>query len=320
MKKAARITFIWQRTLMVIVFLIGVLGMIFNDDQSAKSEYLFISVQSGLFLIVSLVPAILNKMEIDVPDFVYIFFICFCLSHFFCGEILGFFVRFKWWDSVLHTFSGMMLALLSFSLVSLLNKNDGNFKLSMGFAILFAFSLAIAIGVIWEIIEFAADSWFGSNMQRAYVSTYDGRGEPFVGQRALLDTMKDLILDALGAGIVCVICAIFAHKKKIKVEDLSFIKRRVKVTPAAPETKTENVNVLTFDAAVEEVNTEENLIAKELIELEKTEQEKALKKESVEEVSEIAKSESEVAELAKKPIVKSKSKTQAKTKNNTSKK
>lgn len=271
MKKAARLTFIWQRVLMIIMFIIGVLGMIFNDDQSAKSEYLFICAQSGLFLIISLVPAVLNKMEIDVPDFVYIFFICFCLAHFFCGEILGFFVRFKWWDSMLHTLSGVMLALLSFSLINLLNKNEGNFKLSMGFAILFAFSLAVAIGVIWEIIEFAADSLFGLNMQRAYVSTHDGRGEPFVGQRALMDTMKDLILDSLGAAVTCVTCAIFAHKKKLKIEDFSFIKKRKKFEPAGAKTNTEGVDVLTFDSAVEEVNTQENLVAKELIKMEETE-------------------------------------------------
>lgn len=235
MKKAAKITYVWHRVLMGIVFVVGVLGMIFNEDQSVKSEYLFVSAQSGLFLIVSFLPTFLNKLKLDVPDFMYIMFMVFCLAHFLCGEILGFFVRFKWWDSVLHTFSGMMIALLSFSLINLLNNHKGDFKLNMGFAILFAFSLTVAIGVIWEIIEFVADLWFETNMQRAYISTLSGRGEPLVGQDALLDTMKDLILDSIGAAVVCVLCAIFAHKKKIRIEDLSFIKRRKKVVPAGVE-------------------------------------------------------------------------------------
>lgn len=284
MKKAAKITFIWQRTLMIVVFLVGLFGMIFNKDQAARSEYLFICVQSGLFLIVSLVPIFINKLEYDVPDFIYIFFICFCLAHFFCGEILDFFVIFKWWDSMLHTLSGMLIALLSFSLINIMNKNVKNFNLSMGFAILFAFSMAITIGVIWEIIEFAADSWFGLNMQRAYVSTLDGRGEPFVGQRAVLDTMKDLILDSIGALVVCVICAIFAYKKKLKVEDFSFIKKRKKFVPASAETNTEKVDVLTFDAEIEERNTQENLLKMEQEKLAKEEQEKK-EEEKVEEVS-----------------------------------
>lgn len=260
MKKSTRITYIWHRLLMTVVFVIGLLGLLLNDDQSAKSEYLFISAQSGMFLIVSFVPTFCKKLRLDIPDFVYIFFILFCLAHFFFGEILGFFVKVKWWDSVMHTFSGMMIALLSFSLINILNNNVGNFKLNMGFAILFAFSMSVMIGVVWEIIEFAADSWFGLNMQRAYVSTMDGRGAALVGQAALKDTMKDLILDSIGAGFVCVVCAIFAHKKKIKVEDLSFIKRSAKVVvPASADVKKEDVDVLMYDAEVEEKRTQENL-------------------------------------------------------------
>ena len=236
MKKSTRITYIWHRALMGVVFVMSFLGIVFNKDQSVKAEYLFNCAQSGMFLIVSLLPIFMKKLELDIPDFIYIIFIIFCLAHFLCGEILGFFVKFKWWDSVLHTFSGMMIALLSFSLINLLNKNnDGQFKLSIGFTILFAFSLTVAIGVIWEIMEFAADTIFGANMQRAYVSTMSGRGEAFQGTEALLDTMKDLILDSIGAGVVCVICAVFAKKKGIKVEDLSFIKKKKKVIPADSE-------------------------------------------------------------------------------------
>lgn len=228
MKKPAKITFLWQRILMTVVFITGALGVLFNKDQSAKSEYLFICTQSAYFLIISFVPTFLKKLELDIPDYIYIIFIFFCLAHYFCGEILGFYVKIWWWDSFLHTFSGMMMALLSFSLINLLNNNSKDFKLSIGFMALFAFSLTLTIGVMWEIFEFANDSISGSNMQRAYVSTMNGRGEPLLGQAALADTMKDLILDSIGAGIVCIICVIAVCKNKIKVEDLSIIKKKQK--------------------------------------------------------------------------------------------
>ena len=232
-KKVTRITYIWQRVLMGVVFIMGLLGVILNKDESVKSEYLFVCAQSAMFLIVSFLPNFLRKFELDIPDFIYIIFICFCLAHFFCGEILGFFVKIKWWDSVLHTFSGMIIALLSFSLINLLNKNSSGFKLNIFFAALFAFSLTVSIGVIWEIIEFATDTWFGTNMQRAYVSTMSGRGEALLGQSALADTMKDLILDSIGAAVVCLLCIIAVCQNKIKIEDLSFIKKKknvIKVT------------------------------------------------------------------------------------------
>lgn len=225
MKKSVRITYITQRVLMSVVLLISILGVILNDDQSVKAEYGFNMAQCILFLIVSFLPNFLKRYRLDIPDAIYIIFIFFCMAHFLCGEILGFFVKIKWWDSLLHTFSGMMIALLSFSLINLLNKsNGGGFKLNIWFASLFAFTMTLSIGAIWEIIEFLSDVLFGSNMQRAFVSTMSGRGEGLVGTAALLDTMKDLILDAIGGLVVCVVCAICVKKNKVKVEDLGIIK------------------------------------------------------------------------------------------------
>ena len=48
-----------------------------------------------------------------------------------------------------------------------------------------SFSFAITIGALWEIFEFAMDQVFGLNMQKT----------------GLVDTMWDLIVDTLGAGL-----------------------------------------------------------------------------------------------------------------------
>lgn len=225
--KFTKFTYIYHRILLGIVFAVSLIGIFVNEDDSVKSDYIFNCAQSGVFLIVSFVPNLMKKLDFDIPDFIYFIFIVFCLAHFFCGEILGFFVKVSWWDSALHTFSGMLIALLSFSLINLLSKKNGNgIKLNTFFCCLFAFSLTITVGVLWEIIEFAMDGIFGTNMQRAYVSTMSGRGAALLGTSALADTMKDLILDAIGALVVCVICAIFVYKKKVKIEDLTFIKKK----------------------------------------------------------------------------------------------
>ena len=155
--------------MMGVVFVLATVGFFINDDASVKSNYLFICGQCALFLVVSFTPLFLKKLNLDIPDFIYVIFILFCMAHFFLGEIMGFFATVKWWDSALHTFSGMLITLLSFSLINLLNNANGGFKLNIGFACLFAFSITIMVGVLWEIIEFIADSWFGLNMQRAYV-------------------------------------------------------------------------------------------------------------------------------------------------------
>ena len=95
--------------------------------------------------------------------------------------------------------------------------------------------MTVTAGVIWEIIEYVSDIVNESNMQRAYVSTPHGRGEPFVGQAALKDTMKDLILDSIGAASMSIICGIAVITNKIKLEDLSFIKKHKKVTSTHSE-------------------------------------------------------------------------------------
>lgn len=235
MKKSTRFTFIWHRALMLIVLVVSGLGVVFNEDVSAKSEYLFTCWQSAKFLIISCLPFFLKKLKLDIPDAVYIVFMFYIVAHFILGEILDFYVKLKWWDSFLHLTSGMAIALLSFSFINLLNNNTDALKINIIFAAFFAFSMTVMIGAIWEIIEFASDSWFGTNMQRAYVSTLNGRGDALVGQAALLDTMKDLILDSIGAAVMCTICAIAICKKKIKLSDLSFIKRHNKVIATSSE-------------------------------------------------------------------------------------
>lgn len=64
-----------------------------------------------------------------------------------------------------------------------------------GFVALFAFVFAVALGALWEVFEFAMDSLFGMNMQKAIL------GDP----SGLTDTMWDLIVDAAGALVIAVL-------------------------------------------------------------------------------------------------------------------
>lgn len=60
------------------------------------------------------------------------------------------------------------------------------------FVAIFAFVFSLAVGVLWEIFEFAMDQLFGMNMQKAMF------GDP----SGLTDTMWDLIVDAIGALVI----------------------------------------------------------------------------------------------------------------------
>jgi uncharacterized membrane protein YjdF len=82
--------------------------------------------------------------------------------------------------------------------------------LSSTFTALFSFCFALALGAIWEIYEFIVDFLFDLNMQRYALENRT----PLVGRNALNDTMKDIIVDALGALIINIIGYIMIQKRK----------------------------------------------------------------------------------------------------------
>lgn len=80
-----------------------------------------------------------------------------------------------------------------------------------------AFCFALAMGAVWEIYEFTMDSVFGTNMQKYMLDN----GTALIGQAALQDTMKDIIVDAIGALVMSTIGYISLKYKKGWVEKLT---------------------------------------------------------------------------------------------------
>ena len=74
------------------------------------------------------------------------------------------------------------------------------------------------VGVLWEVCEYAIDGMkSGSNMQRFNNSVTN---EPFVGRRALQDTMIDLMMDTLG-GVLAGLYFAFTNIKGVPIKNIS---------------------------------------------------------------------------------------------------
>ena len=138
----------------------------------------------------------------------------------FLGEINNFYYHIPWWDTLLHTTSGVILAMIGFMLVHALNNSDRmTVQLSLFFIALFAFTFALASGVVWEIFEYSGDRLFGMDMQKylppdgvVYEHTASGMTKliyPTNGEwsfdAGLIDTMDDIICDTLAALAVSII-------------------------------------------------------------------------------------------------------------------
>lgn len=135
--------------------------------------------------IVTFLPDMLErKLRIDYPGELDILVLFFITASMFLGELHDFYTKYAWWDVMLHSLSGIAIGGIGFSLIFILNRHEKvALKLSPAFVAVFAFCFAMAVGGLWEIFEFAMDQAFDFNMQRS----------------GLVDTMWDLILDAIGA-------------------------------------------------------------------------------------------------------------------------
>ena len=192
------------------IFIIMTAGVIAVSFLTTQWETLF----SGLItLALFLLPTVFSKRtKIHIPTAFQIVILLFIFASMYLGELRDYFYRYAWWDSMLHSASAVMLAYIGFLLIFTLNKDKNiNLKLSPFFISLFAFCFAMTVGVVWEIFEYAVDSFLGYNMQKARnLELIYGEFDTRLG---LLDTMRDFIVNSIGALTVSIIGYCYSKRK-----------------------------------------------------------------------------------------------------------
>lgn len=218
--------FVVYMLLRISVILVAV-AQFFNGNY----ENFFLCI---LTLILFTIPSFVEKnYHIDVPDTLEVIILLFIYSAEILGEIRSFYVRFPFWDTMLHTLNGFLAAAIGFSMVDILNRNKKfSFQLSPFFMALVAFCFSMTIGVLWEFFECAMDLFFHMDMQKDTIVTSinsvllnpEGLNQMIridniqstvvngqdLGIRGyldigLLDTMKDLFVNFIGAVVFSVI-------------------------------------------------------------------------------------------------------------------
>lgn len=165
-------------------------------------EVLWVSVMTLILFLLPTFFAKRNKISIPAPFQMVI--TMFIFLSMYLGEIHGFFRKFTWWDTMLHSTSAVILAYIGFLLIYTLNKDSrAHVRLSPIFMALFSFCFAMTIGALWEIFEYGVDAILGVDMQKA--RNLEQIYGVFDTRLGVLDTMRDLIVDAIGAFIVSLI-------------------------------------------------------------------------------------------------------------------
>ena len=203
------------------------------------------------------------KLRIELPPPLEITILCFIFAAEILGEVNAFYVNVPNWDTMLHTLNGFLAAAVGFSMVLLLNDDERlTFDLSPFFLALVAFCFSMTIGVLWEFFEFGMDFFFHTDMQKDTVinavytvaldPTRTNKGGAIKGIQdvvingeslglggyldiGIIDTMKDLFVNFIGAVVFSVTGFFYARSKGEK---------RTAAQSFVPSKKTEETDYL----------------------------------------------------------------------------
>lgn len=153
-------SFLFYVTLRLLVILMMIL-QIFNRNYGN----VFLCV---LTLVLLLIPSLIQiNLKIELPTALEITILVFIFAAEILGEIQSYYIKFPFWDTVLHTINGFLMAAIGFALVDILNRSKKfSIQLSPVFLAIVAFCFSMTIGVIWEFFEYGMDQFFGLDMQK----------------------------------------------------------------------------------------------------------------------------------------------------------
>ena len=211
-------------TLTMIMLIAAIVFLFIVDDSKKIRRLIFSIVQLLLMMGIIILPDYLkDKLGLKIPIMLETSLTIFAFCGFVLGDVFDFYKKIPVWDSILHAFSGIILAYVGFVLIDYFVKRD-SINLSMGhmYICVSVVLFSLALGAIWEIGEYLVDDIFGTNNQQYMKSTrgtlYGKEDEPLLGHEALNDTMKDLMLDLAGASIVGVVEYLKEDRRKHKVK------------------------------------------------------------------------------------------------------
>lgn len=201
----------------------------------------------ALSLILLLLPNIVSKrLKIVLPSTLEIIIMLFIYAAEILGEINSFYVRVPHWDTMLHTINGFLCAAIGFCLVDMMNRSDRfSFQLSPLYLAIVSFCFSMTVGVLWEFFEFGADYFLGMDMQKDTVvnaihsvnldptltntvihirdiadtivvhsdGTQQALGLGGYLDVGIIDTMKDLFVNFIGAVVFSIIGFFYVKEK-----------------------------------------------------------------------------------------------------------
>ncbi len=173
---------------LIISYLIRLALVVAIGEAIFVQEWVTVFV-SFLILLLTFIPAFMYRnFKIHLPIELELTTVVFVYAAIFLGMVRDYYVQVWWWDILAHAMLGIVMGFAGFLILFMLYHRN-KVKASPFMIAIFSFCFAVAIGALWEIVEFFMDEAFGLNMQKS----------------GLVDTMWDIIVDVGGALLASVI-------------------------------------------------------------------------------------------------------------------
>lgn len=183
---------------LVIILELVVLSTAIYSVASSQWKDFFLSLLAMIsFFVPFIIMQFTNKRRITLPSsFISISLIFIFLAQ-YLGEINEFYLKFWWWDLILHIIFGVYAVIIALKLIQGIAVSDQASTIQRFgiFTSIYAFSFSIALGTIWEMFEFIGDNIFNTNMVKG----------------GLEDTSIDMIVKIIAAFITS-----FIYYKRFK--------------------------------------------------------------------------------------------------------
>lgn len=150
---------------------------------------------------VSLAPLWLERLlKVRLPAAFQWMYVAFIFSSMFSGEVLRFYANVFGWDTTVHFVSGILLAFAAVLVLHQLRQRK-DVRMPAAFRLVVVVALGMSVGLVWELVEFASDQWFGTSSQ----------------DKSLFDTMTDLTLGTAGSVFLAGLYAVHASGRHVLV-------------------------------------------------------------------------------------------------------
>ena len=108
------------------------------------------------------------KFKIEISSIFILLIQIFMYAAIILGELNSYYMKYPYWDTVLHAINGFLCASVGFMLVNRIVEQTKSYKLSMKpiYTVVFAFCLSMTVGVMWEFYEFGMDNFCNRDMQK----------------------------------------------------------------------------------------------------------------------------------------------------------